>query len=40
MKELKKLIATTGPQVSMNLWYSALGLYQPKQQKYHTTVPE
>jgi hypothetical protein len=30
----------TGPQASMDLWSSTLGLYQPKQQKYHTTVPE
>jgi hypothetical protein len=22
----------------MNLWYSTLGLYQPKQHKYHTTI--
>jgi hypothetical protein len=30
----------TGSQANMHLWYSTLGLYQPKQQKYHTKIPE
>jgi hypothetical protein len=29
-----------GSQANMDLWYSTLGLYQPKQQKYHTKIPE
>jgi hypothetical protein len=30
----------TGSQANMDLWYSTLGLYQPKQQKYYTKIPQ
>ena len=30
----------TGPQTSVDLWYSTLGLYQPKQQKHYTKISE